>query len=63
MSDVLDFTDAPVEGTSLMSNPKLAATLLLSYMCNACLFFDKNDHKFRRFLVRIRHEEKGNKKY
>ena len=58
----LEVLNISIDDSNLILNPKLGATLLLSYIYNACMFFDKNDSQFRIFLVKLRRGERGSQK-
>ena len=49
-----------IEGNSnLVHHPKLASTILLSYVFNSCMLYDKNALKFKKFLHKLRVFELG----
>ena len=59
----VEFDKANIESTSnLVLNPKLASTILLAYVFNSCMLYDKNDWNFRKFLHKLREYSLGNVK-
>ena len=57
----IEFDDANIENsTNLVLNPKLASTVLLAYVYNSCMLYDKNVLNYRLFLLKLREYEIGN---